>query len=131
MISIGMVIQNEEALSTLNTLNIEEFDINNMATSAKMMLKEEKISTTAIKKDVASITEIEMETAPAAVIIPPRVEVFENMTMEEFFLSVLASLVATLIAGLVRKWLDSSSLASIGKAPRIGEALISPGVLFL
>ena len=52
------------------------------------------------------------------------------MTMEEFFLSVLASLVATLIAGLVRKWLDSSSLASIGKAPRIGEALISPGVLF-
>ena len=30
----------------------------------------------------------------------------ENMTMEEFFLSVLASLVATLIAGLVRKWLD-------------------------
>ncbi len=38
-------------------------------------------------------------------LLPP-VKGGENMTMEEFILSVLASLVATLIADLVRKWLE-------------------------
>lgn len=83
MISVGMVILNEETLSTLNTLDIEEFDIKNMATSAKTMFKEEKISSQELVEEKNPLTEIEMETAPAAVIIPPRVEVFESMTMEE------------------------------------------------
>ena len=39
MISIGMVIQNEEVLSTLNTLNIEEFDINNLSSDTVVYAK--------------------------------------------------------------------------------------------
>ena len=79
MISIGLMIdQNGE---TYSTFNIKEFDIKNMAASASLLTKDEK------KEEVPEtnllLSEVVMETAPAAIIIPPRIEVFEGMTLEE------------------------------------------------
>ena len=79
MISIGLMIdQNGE---TYSTFIIKEFDIKNMAASASLLTKEEK------KEEAPEtnllLSEVVMETAPAAIIIPPRIEVFEGMTLEE------------------------------------------------
>ena len=79
MISIGLMIdQNGE---TYSTFNIKEFDIKNMAASASLLTKDEK------KEEAPEtnllLSEVVMETAPAAIIIPPRIEVFEGMTLEE------------------------------------------------
>ena len=75
MISIGMVIQNEDSINTLAVnQTVEEFNIKNMAASTNMIVKES--SEEEIKKtDNIFLTEVAMETAPASVIIPPRVEV--------------------------------------------------------
>ena len=79
MISIGMMI--DQKGETYTTFNIKEFDIKNIAASASLLTKEEK------EEDFSQVnlllSEVVMETAPAAVIIPPRIEVFEGMTLEE------------------------------------------------
>ena len=79
MISIGMMI--DQKGETYTTFNIKEFDIKNIAASASLLTKEEKEEDSSQANLLLS--EVVMETAPAAVIIPPRIEVFEGMTLEE------------------------------------------------
>ena len=81
MISIGMVIQQEYSLEGINITHIQEFDIKNMAASTNMIMKE--INEIDEEKENVLLTEVEMETAPASVIIPPRIEVYNGMTLEE------------------------------------------------
>lgn len=78
MISLGMFIQNSDKTTNLKDINIKEVDIKSMAASANMKVKD-----TEEKDTTPVVTEVKMETAPASVIIPPRVEVYEKMTMEE------------------------------------------------
>ena len=81
MISIGLVLQNDNSLTDFNTTKVEQFDIKSMAASANMAIQDVE------KKDNNTenllLTEVKMETAPASVVIPPRIEVYEGMTMEE------------------------------------------------
>ena len=81
MISIGLVLQNDNSLTDFNTTKVEQFDIKIMAASANMAIQDVE------KKDNNTenllLTEVKMETAPASVVIPPRIEVYEGMTMEE------------------------------------------------
>ena len=79
MISIGMILQKNLDNNNLNQSIIQEFNIKNMAASANE-IKEEKEPNVI---DNYLLKEIKMETAPASVIIPPRVEVYEGMTLEE------------------------------------------------
>jgi hypothetical protein len=81
MISIGWMIQEEQNTFTTRSNKIAGFDIKNMAANTNMVLKEKKEATE--KKENPLLTEVVMETAPASVIIPPRVEVYEGMTLEE------------------------------------------------
>lgn len=81
MICIGLVIQNDSAHSMNNNKKSTGFDINNMAASANMIIKEaDKESPEEAK---LLLTEVEMETAPGSVIVPPRVEVYDGQTLEE------------------------------------------------
>lgn len=98
MISIGMVIQNENSINTLNgNQKIQEFNIKNMAASTNMIVEEtEKSDTTA---DNLLLTEVVMETAPASVIVPPRVEVYEGMTLEELAAKLNRNLGTDIVAG--------------------------------
>ncbi len=78
MISIGMVFQQEQGLKSKKNMNTEQFDLKNIAASANMIVV--KSSETKAENNNLLLTEIKMETAPAAV---SRVEVFEGMTIEE------------------------------------------------
>lgn len=78
MISIGMVFQQEQGLKSKKNMNTEQFDLKNIAASANMIVV--KSSETKTENNNLLLTEIKMETAPAAV---SRVEVFEGMTIEE------------------------------------------------
>ena len=79
MISIGLVIQNSDKVNEKQSANIYNFKIQNMSASANMIVRnntEKKESPTQMV-----FQEVEMETAPASVIVPPRVEVYESMTL--------------------------------------------------
>lgn len=98
MISIGMVIQNENSLNTLNgNQPIQEFNIKNMAASTNMIVEDTEESDSTI--DNLLLTEVVMETAPASVIVPPRVEVYEGMTLEELAVKLNRNLGTDIVAG--------------------------------
>lgn len=79
MISIGMVIQNGSSFDNLSDPTIEEFDIKNMATSAKMAVKDDTVKN--INTDSLLFKEVIMETAPASVSIVYKP--YDEMTVEE------------------------------------------------
>lgn len=78
MVSIGLAFQ-ENNTEFMKKMNIEGIDIKNMSASMNTILnrKEEK------REKLPELTEVEMETTPASVVIPPRIEVYEGMTLEE------------------------------------------------
>lgn len=96
MISIGMIIQKDNTNNTLNS-NAKQFNIKNMAASANMIVTEEK-ENLEIKTNPL-LEEVTMETAPASIIIPPRVEVYEGMTMEELAAKIDRNLGNDIVAG--------------------------------
>jgi len=59
--------------------NLSEINIKSMATSTNNAIKVQKQE----KQESNTIQAVEMEITPAAVVIPPRIEVYEGMTMEE------------------------------------------------
>lgn len=104
MISIGMVIQNDEMSSTINTnVDLRDFKIQNMAASTNMIVKKPVNDSDTVKTPTEAtnlvLTEVQMETAPASVIIPPRVEVYEGMTLEELAVKLDRNLGNGIVAG--------------------------------
>lgn len=87
MISIALVLQSEEATTDVMYASaFKEFDIKNMAAASNVVVKnslEGSGDETSESESRLPLTEVVMETAPASVIIPPRVEVYEGMTLEE------------------------------------------------
>lgn len=57
----------------------QEVDIKNMAASANQVVE----NNPSIYSEELIAQEVKMEVAPASIIIPPRVEVYEGMTLEE------------------------------------------------
>ncbi len=80
MISIGMIMERNSSLFMDNTIIIQKIDIKNITTSANNIIGNEK--TTGLQDNTLP-TKIKMNAAPAAVIIPPRIEVYGGMTLEE------------------------------------------------
>ncbi len=122
MISIGMVIQNEDSINTLAVnQTVEEFNIKNMAASTNMIVKES--SEEEIKKtDNIFLTEVAMETAPASVIIPPRVEVYEGMTLEELAIKLDRNLGKDIVAG--KGALIATECINKGVDPYVATAIL-------
>lgn len=81
MISIALVIQSEEQITLEKDKTIvtkdSKIQLKNMAASANTIIKEED------QEKEAEVIPIDMEIAPASVIIPPRIEVYEGMTIDE------------------------------------------------
>ena len=82
MISVGITLQSKETANTNKESKIYNIKVKDMAASANRIVKnkEEEEQT---PQEQPLFSAVEMETAPAAVVIPPRVEVFEGMTQEE------------------------------------------------
>lgn len=83
MISVALGLESDNQLSENEKIvtNYSEINIKNMAASLNV---EKKDTSSDLKEESKeTIKEVAMEIAPASVIVPPRVEVYENMTIEE------------------------------------------------
>ena len=120
MISIGLVIQNSDKVNEKQSANIYNFKIQNMSASANMIVRnntEKKESPTQMV-----FQEVEMETAPASVIVPPRVEVYESMTLEELSDKLNRSLGSDIVAG--KGGIIASECINKGVDPYIATAIL-------
>ena len=79
MISIGLFLQQDNSMQDFKYTKIKQIDIKNMATSANVNV----LDTDSNEVENLLLKEVKMDIAPASVVIPPRVEVYEAMTMEE------------------------------------------------
>lgn len=124
MISVGMVIQNDESAQALNTnVNISDFKIQNMAASANMIIQDtNKEPTEENKKTTDLLTAVDMETAPASVIVPPRIEVYEGMTLEELAIKLDRNLGTDIVAG--KGALIASECVNKGVDPYVAVAIL-------
>lgn len=124
MISVGMVIQNDESAQALNTnVNISDFKIQNMAASANMIIQDtNKETTEENKKTTDLLTAVDMETAPASVIVPPRIEVYEGMTLEELAIKLDRNLGTDIVAG--KGALIASECVNKGVDPYVAVAIL-------
>ena len=120
MISIGMVIQSGEPLTNLNSAIVQEFNINNMAASANMLVKDPENKSEEESENLL-LTEVKMETAPASIYVPPRVEVYAGMTMEELAAQLNKSLKAE-ISG--KGMVIAKKCIQLGVDPYVATAII-------
>ena len=120
MISIGLVIQKEDittlqkqkAIVTKNS----EIELKNMATSANTIINEEE------EENTQELIAIDMETAPASVIVPPRIEVYEGMTIDELAAKLNRNLGNGYIAG--KGYLIASQCIEKGVDPYVAVAIM-------
>lgn len=117
MVMVGVTLQKKDSLSSDNDLNYNEINVTNMAYSG-MIIKNENYSQELTEKVMA----IDMETAPASVVIPPRVEVYENMTLEELAVKLDRNLGTDYIAG--KGLLIASQCIEKGVDPYVAVAIM-------
>ena len=129
MISIALVIQSEETaelekkkvLETKNTT----IQLKNMATSANTIINEEQKEITEAEEEKnveAKVIPIDMEIAPASVIIPPRIEVYEGMTIDELAAKLNRNLGNGYISG--KGYLIASQCIEKGVDPYVAVAIM-------
>lgn len=123
MISIALMVQSEDMTAlqenkTIVTKN-SEVALKNMATSANTVINENE---TTEEETVAEITPIDMEIAPASVIIPPRIEVYEGMTIDELAAKLDRNLGSGYIAG--KGYLIASQCIEKGVDPYVAVAIM-------
>ena len=120
MISTGMMINKNSKDNYLNISQIEEIDIKKLSANAKAALKEDTNNKSENNENLL-LKSIEMETAPASVIIPPRVEVYGGMTLEE----VAAQINKSLKNDITNKGMViASKCIELGVDPFIASAII-------
>lgn len=120
MISMGLIMQNENSMNYKKSSNIYSFKIKNMAASANMIVKDNDDNN---KKETSPVfSEVEMQTAPASVIIPPRVEVYEGMTLEELGEKLNRSLGSDIVSG--KGQLIAAECINKGVDPYIATAIL-------
>ena len=112
MIAVAVFLQNDKSFS------VEEVDIKNIASSTNMYVKD-----TNNRENTKSVfEEVEMETTPVAVVIPPRTEVFEGFTLEELGAKIDRNFGDEYIAG--KGELIASYCIEKGVNPYIATAII-------
>ena len=129
MISIALVIQSDEAKllqeeQAVDTTN-STIQLKNMATSANTIInstKEENPTPTEEETTEPEIIAIDMEVAPASVIIPPRIEVYEGMTIDELAEKLNRNLGSGYIAG--KGYLIASQCIEKGVDPYVAVAIM-------
>ena len=94
--SIGIFLQYNMTFSSTKGFSYTEVDTDNIAMSLNT-LSESKILK--YRTDDSTITAVEMETAPVSVYIPPRVEVYDGLTLEELAFKLDKNLGNDYIAG--------------------------------
>ncbi len=121
MISTGTFIQNQEGKKKNVKIESTSQNIKNMAANANMIVKEveEKQQEEEIPP---TFEEVEMEIAPSSIIVPPRVEVYEGMTLAELSEKLNRNLGNDIIAG--KGEIIASECINKGVDPYITVAII-------
>lgn len=85
MISIAFFMQSDNTLNEVKNIDFKEIDMKSVAASANMIVKEStsKNKEQEVKDDALPLQEVSMEILPASVFVPPRVEVYDHLTIEE------------------------------------------------
>ena len=120
MISIGLVLQSSTTTGLRSNIN-KEFSVNNMAASTNMIFKDKENKEENDNNNLL-LTEVVMETAPASVIIPPRVEVYEGMTLEELGDKLNRNLGNDIVAG--KGMLIAAECVNKGVDPYVATAIL-------
>lgn len=121
MIYIGISLQKEYSGDNNTKINDLNYKIQNMSASTNMIVKESKSEEFQPEKKM-TVTEVEMETAPASVITPTRVEVYEGMTLEELADKLNRNLGNDIIAG--KGMLIASECINKGVDPYVATSII-------
>ena len=119
MISIALTVQSNGYMIKDDSLvtNFSEVNIKDMAASTNGAIKKRDVQ----KVDNKTLKGVNMEVAPAAVTVPPRVEVYENMTMEELANKLNRSL-ANELAG--KGMLIANKCIELGVDPFVATAIM-------
>lgn len=119
MISIALVIEQDNGLQQDKVIETKNstIQLKNMATAANNIINTDTETNTS-----AEVIPIEMEVAPASVIIPPRIEVYEGMTIDELAEKLNRSLGTGYIAG--KGYLIASQCIEKGVDPYVAVAIM-------
>ena len=96
MVAVGVILQSDLVLQENKKMRYTEVNINNIALHAGAAIEVMKNEPVVKENNIVPAT---MEVTPVSVVIPPRVEVFEGMTMEELAEKLNRSLGTDYIAG--------------------------------
>ena len=83
MISIGLFLAYDEMSTYKPTVMTVGLNVKNMSANANMIVKETEEAIVEARVEDTYLEEVQMESIPASVVIPPRVEVYEGMTLQE------------------------------------------------
>ena len=83
MISIGLFLAYDEMSTYKPTVKTVGLNVKNMSANANMIVKETEEAIVEARVEDTYLEEVQMESIPASVVIPPRVEVYEGMTLQE------------------------------------------------
>ena len=121
MIYIGLSMHKEYAKKNNIKINNLNFKIQNMSASTNMIVKESESEEFQPAKRL-DLTEVKMEAAPASIIVPPRIEVYEGMTIEELAEKLNRNLGNDIIAG--KGMLIASECINKGVDPYVATSII-------
>ena len=121
MIYIGLSMHKEYAKKNNIKINDLNFQIQNMSASTNMIVKESESEEFQPAKRL-DLTEVKMEAAPASIIVPPRIEVYEGMTIEELAEKLNRNLGNDIIAG--KGMLIASECINKGVDPYVATSII-------
>ena len=117
MISSGLLLGDTNRIAGLGDISIEEFNIQNLATSTDNIVRETSMKADDNYSDLL-LSDISMNTAPSGVY---RVEVFDGLTMEELAAKLNRSLRAE-ISG--KGYVIASKCLELGVDPYVATAII-------
>lgn len=121
MIYIGLSMHKEYAKKNNIKINDLNFKIQNMSASTNMIVKESESEEFQPAKRL-DLTEVKMEAAPASIIVPQRIEVYEGMTIEELAEKLNRNLGNDIIAG--KGMLIASECINKGVDPYVATSII-------
>lgn len=124
MISIALIIESKNSLSLGNDIKFEEIDMKKVADSANMLIsKNETADTDALEEqENFPLVDISMDFVPTAVVEPPRIEVYDSLTIEELSAKFDRLLGTSYLQG--KGYLISSYSLTKGVDPYVALAII-------
>ena len=121
MISLALVLENENETTKVLSNETNKVNVINMSSSNRVIeTKTEEVET--VSSAMNLVQEVSMEQAPQAEYIPPRVEVYEGMTVEELAVKLDRSLGTGALAG--KGNVIANKCIELGVDPYIATAIM-------